>query len=181
MNNLFKLASLVILAVFICDLGACLSDKLINPELIVYKKKRKVELYSQGKIVKVFPIGLGLNPVPPKDRQGDYATPEGLYKVCGKIPESNYYMALILNYPNIEDASRGLKKGLITKKEHEAILKAIQDNKCPPFNTKLGGQIEIHGMGSRSDWTWGCIALDNPAIQELYKLLPNGTVVHIKP
>ncbi len=176
-----KLTLFAILAIFICDVSVSLPSKLVDPELVVYKKKRKVEIYSKGKILKVYPIGLGLNPIPPKDRQGDYATPEGIYQVCGKIPESNYYMALVLNYPNIEDANRGLKKGLISKRQCNAISKAIREKKCPPFNTKLGGQIEIHGMGSRSDWTWGCIALDNPAIEELYRLLPKGTVVTIKP
>ena len=126
-----------------------------------------MELYNGGKLIKVYPIGLGMNPVLAKKKQGDRSTPEGEYHICGKIPESTYYMALILNYPNVADADRGLKEGLISKKEHTAIIKAINEKRCPNFNTRLGGQIEIHGMGSQSDWTWGCIALDNPNIEEL--------------
>ena len=122
-----------------------------------------------------------MNPVPPKENEGDNATPEGVYKVCGKLPKSSYHKALILNYPNLEDANRGLKNELISKIEFDAISQAIQNNKCPPFKTRLGGEIEIHGMGSQVDWTWGCIALENPDVEELYQMLPNGTVVTIKP
>jgi lipoprotein-anchoring transpeptidase ErfK/SrfK len=70
---------------------------------------------------------------------------------------------------------------MISKKEHAAISSAIKAKRCPNFFTRLGGQIEIHGMGSGTDWTWGCVALDNPDIEELYRALPNGTRVVIKP
>jgi lipoprotein-anchoring transpeptidase ErfK/SrfK len=50
-----------------------------------------------------------------------------------------------------------------------------------PWNTALGGEIFIHGHGSGSDWTWGCVALDDADIQELYSLIPVGTPVRIHP
>lgn len=160
---------------------AALPPKMEHPSLVVYKQQRRMELYSGTALVKVYRIALGLNPVPPKRKQGDYATPEGVYRTCGKVPHSSYAQALILNYPNAEDAERGLKEGIISRKQHAAILAAMRANQCPPFGTRLGGQIEIHGEGSQSDWTWGCIALDNPDIKELFAALANGTRVTIKP
>lgn len=156
-------------------------DGLAKPRLVVYKRARRLELYDGDKLVRAFPVALGSNPVPPKRKEGDRATPEGEYHTCGKIPKSAYHMALVLDYPNAEDAERGFKAGVISKKERDAIRRAIAGKRCPPFGTGLGGQVEIHGMGSQSDWTWGCIALDNPDIEALYKALPNGTPVVIKP
>ncbi len=140
-----------------------------------------MELYSGEKLLAVYNIGLGTNPVPPKKQQGDRATPEGDYFICGKVPNSTYYKAFIVSYPNVADADRGLKEGLINKKERANIERSTKAGKCPDFHTKLGGEIEIHGMGSQSDWTWGCVALNNPDVDELYESLPVGTVVTIKP
>ncbi|MBI3297017.1 MAG: L,D-transpeptidase [Elusimicrobia bacterium] len=162
-------------------LGAAAPLKLKDPRLIVHKKERRLELHDGATLVRSYRIGLGLKPDGTKKKQGDYATPEGEYRTCAKHPKSQYFMALKLNYPNAADADRGLKDGLISKKEHAAILAAAKAGRCPPFHTKLGGEIELHGMGSQSDWTWGCIALENPDIEELYKSLPNGTPVTIKP
>ncbi len=174
-----KLRALALLAVLICAPDAAIPAALAKPELVIYKASRKAVLYGDGKIIKTFQIGLGLNPVPPKAQEGDRATPEGIYRVCAKVPNSQFYKALVLSYPNLEDANRGLKIGLISKKQFRAISGTIATGQCPPFNTKLGGLIEMHGMGSQSDWTWGCIAFDNPDIEELYALLPIGTLVRI--
>ena len=93
----------------------------------------------------------------------------------------SYYMALILNYPNSVDAARGLKENLISKEDSSAIVGASERKKCPPFGTRLGGEIEIHGMGAGTDWTWGCVALESIDIKELYERVPVGTPVTIKP
>src|SRR5438270_8129393 len=136
-------------------------EKLKNPRIVIFKSKRRLEVYSGSEVEKVYRIGLGSNPVPPKKQRGDRATPEGEYYVCGKNPESTYFMALVLSYPNAADADRGLKEGVITKAQHSQIGSALERKQCPPFNTRLGGEVEIHGMGSRADWTWGCVALEN--------------------
>ncbi len=184
---LMKRATLwiVLLPIFLVGAGSqpaqSLPEKVDAPSLVVLKSKRRLELYSNSKLVKSYPVGLGLNPVPAKKRQGDRATPEGEYYVCGKNPNSTYYMALIVSYPNRQDAERGLDERLINKSQYEKILKANDSKACPPFYTALGGEIEIHGRGSGADWTWGCIALDDPNIEELYKTIPIGTSVIIKP
>ena len=72
-------------------------------------------------------------------------------------------------------------EGLISRIEHDAIVKAIKKKKVPPQNTALGGEIYIHGQGAKSDWTWGCIALENEDIAELYGVVEVGTPVAIRP
>lgn len=154
---------------------------IASPGLVVYKHDRRLELYDGDTLVKSYRVGLGLDPVSPKAREGDRATPEGVYRTCAKNPNSTYSQAMVLNYPNRADADRGLKAGMISRKQHDAIVSADDASQCPPFNTALGGLVEIHGKGSQSDWTWGCIALDDPDIEELYNALPVGTRVTIKP
>ncbi|HEX5732978.1 MAG TPA: L,D-transpeptidase family protein [Blastocatellia bacterium] len=154
---------------------------LINPRIIVYKGERRLELYSNGEMIRTYRAGLGTSPVGDKVRQGDRRTPEGEFYVCIKNPKSNYYLSLGLSYPNEEDAERGLRDGLIDRARYNQIVNAIRSRRTPPQNTALGGEIFIHGHGSASDWTWGCVALDNPDIKELFDAVPVGTTVLIKP
>lgn len=154
---------------------------LKDPKIIVSKSKRQLELYSDGTVVRTYRIGLGLNPVPDKQREGDRATPEGDFYIFTKNPRSAYHLSLGLSYPNIEDAERGLREGLITRAQHDRIVRAIRTKTAPAQYTALGGLIYIHGNGSGSDWTWGCVALDNPDIEELYKAVEMGTPVKIVP
>jgi murein L,D-transpeptidase YafK len=154
---------------------------LKNPRIVVMKSKRRMELYSASSIVRIYKIGLGLNPVDDKKRQGDRATPEGEFYVFTKNDKSAFYLSLGISYPNIEDAERGLRDGLISRAQHDAIVKAIKRKATPPQNTRLGGDIYIHGNGAKSDWTWGCVALENEDIRELFDAVPVGTAVTIKP
>jgi L,D-peptidoglycan transpeptidase YkuD (ErfK/YbiS/YcfS/YnhG family) len=65
--------------------------------------------------------------------------------------------------------------------DNDAIVRAISRKGAPPQSTALGGLIYIHGNGASSDWTWGCVALENEDIDELYRAIPEGTPVTIKP
>jgi murein L,D-transpeptidase YafK len=138
-------------------------------------------VYSDSTLLHTFRVGLGTNPDSAKQRQGDRATPEGVYAVAYKNPDSRFYKSLALTYPNQQDAERGLRTGLITQKEHDAILAAHRQGRTPPWNTALGGEIFIHGHGSASDWTWGCIALDDSDMERLYRVVPPGTPITIRP
>jgi len=159
--------------------------------LLVKKGERKLTLYQtvngKEKLVKTYTIALGNTPTGHKTRQGDGRTPEGDYYLTHKNPKSNYYLSLGVSYPNIKDADEGLKSGLITKAQHEAITNAINAKAKPPQNTKLGGDIFIHGGGTGKlfglirDWTLGCVALENEDIKELFDLLPVKTPVKIVP
>lgn len=151
------------------------------PRIVVFKGNRQLELYSDGALVRTYRVGLGLNPVDDKQREGDRATPEGEFYIFTRNPKSAYYLSLGISYPNIEDAQRGLRAGLITRSQHDQIVRAIGRKAAPPQYTPLGGLIYIHGNGAASDWTWGCVALENEDIKELYDSIPIGTPVTIKP
>src|SRR6185436_3322111 len=150
-----------------------------KPRIVVYKSERKLEFYSDKTLLRTYRVGLGFTPVADKKREGDGATPEGEFYVFVKNNRSAYYLSLGVSYPNAEDAERGLRDGLISKKQYEAILEAISKKAAPPQYTKLGGLIYIHGNGAGSDWTWGCVALENEDIKELYDAVSVGTPVTI--
>jgi murein L,D-transpeptidase YafK len=159
--------------------------------ILVKKGERKLYLYvwedGKERLAKTYQISLGNNPTGSKRRQGDGATPEGDYYITHKNARSRFYLSLGVSYPNIADADKGLKEGLITKTEHQAIVGAIRAKTKPPQNTGLGGDIFIHGggtgklFGSAQDWTLGCVALENGEIKELFEMIPVKTPVKIVP
>lgn len=162
------------------DKGA-LKLPLVEPRIVVTKSKRLLTLYSGDKVMRVYPVGLGFSPKDDKARQGDGCTPEGSFYVCVKNDRSNFYLSLGLSYPNKEHAERGLRDRLITRAQYDEIMSALRRRARPPWNTRLGGEIFIHGNGSQSDWTWGCVALDNDNMKELFDAIPKGTPVSIEP
>lgn len=161
--------------------GGTLPDKLVDPRLLAEKSRRTLTVFSAGRPVKTYRIALGDRPEGPKEREGDKRTPEGEYYVCMKNPESRFDLSLGLSYPSAEDAERGVRDKLIGTREARAIREAIRAYRKPPWNTKLGGEIMIHGGGASSDWTDGCVALSDSDIEELYPLIPLGTEVEIRP
>ena len=152
-----------------------------RPRIVVYKQQRKLEFYSDQKLLRTYRVALGFNPVPDKQREGDGATPEGEFYIFVKNNKSAYYLSLGISYPNAEDAQRGFRDGLINKKQRDAILEAMKRKTAPPQYTQLGGLIYIHGNGAGKDWTWGCVALENADIKELYDAVSVGTPVKILP
>jgi len=154
---------------------------LKDPRIVVIKSKRLLQLYADKVLVRTYRVGLGLNPTVDKLREGDRATPEGEFYIFTKNDKSAYFLSLGVSYPNIEDADRGLRDKLISAAQHEAIVKAIQRKVTPPQHTALGGDIYIHGNGASSDWTWGCVALENENMRELFDAVRVGTPVTIKP
>jgi murein L,D-transpeptidase YafK len=154
---------------------------LRDPRIVVKKAKRQLLLLSDGKLVRTYRIGLGLSPVGDKVRAGDRRTPEGEFYIFTKNDKSAFYLSLGLSYPNAAHAQRGLRDGLITHVQYDAITRALKAKKTPPQNTKLGGDIYIHGNGASSDWTWGCVALENEDIRELFAAVSVGTPVTIEP
>jgi murein L,D-transpeptidase YafK len=147
----------------------------------VKKAERKLLLYSDDKLVRTYRIGLGLSPVGDKVRQGDRRTPEGDFYIFTKNDKSAFYLSLGISYPNAAHAERGLRDGLITKAQYDSIRRALKAKQTPPQNTGLGGDIYIHGNGAGSDWTWGCVALEDRDVRELFRVIPVGTPVRIMP
>ncbi len=164
---------------------AASTDKLIakveDARIEIYKAERRLRLYSGDALLREYPVGLGFQPVGHKAREGDGATPEGEYFVCVKNPQSQFHLSLGINYPNRRDADGARAGEVISAAQHEAIRSAEKRRICPPWNTPLGGEIFLHGHGSSSDWTWGCVALEDPDIEELFAAVPVGTPVTIHP
>ena len=153
---------------------------LVNPSIVVTKSKRLLRLFSAGKVVREYPVGLGSSPVEDKVKAGDRRTPEGEFYICRRNSQSKFYLSLELSYPNKRHAERGLRDGLITRAQYNQIVRALERKRVPLQNTHLGGEIFIHGNGSGSDWTWGCVALEDKEVRELFDAVPVGTLVTIE-
>lgn len=153
---------------------------LTDLKIVVSKSKRRLTLFSEGRAVRVYRIALGANPSGDKEREGDGRTPEGEFYVCVKNGRSNFYLSLGLSYPGVEDAGRGLRDGLITRDQYRRIAAAVRHKRRPPWDTALGGEIFIHGGGTASDWTRGCVAMENSDIKELFDAVLEGTPVKIE-
>lgn len=131
--------------------------------IVVSKLDRRLMLYKNGKLLKTYPVGIGINGSNDKRHAGDRATPEGRYRIIKKLPKSRYFKALLINYPNEEDKrqfAEARTKGLI------------------PRNVGIGSLIEIHG-GGKEGMTLGCVSLENKQMEELYGIVETGTPVTI--
>lgn len=136
--------------------------------IVVYKSKHQLLVYYKGSLLKTYIIALGRHPVGAKQYEGDQKTPEGIYYINDKNPDSGWHKNLGISYPNQEDIKRAKKLG-----------------KSP------GGDIKIHGLKNKrgyigkfhrwNDWTLGCIAVTNQEIDELYHFVEIGTKIEIKP
>jgi murein L,D-transpeptidase YafK len=148
--------------------------------VVITKHSRLLVVYEGAQEILRFPVVLGRNPAD-KQREGDLATPEGEFYICYRNPQSSYHRFLGLSYPNAEDAARGLRDGLITAAEHDAICAAIAERRCPPWKTALGGEIGLHGPTPNVTWTHGCIAMTVEQITQLDERLAIGDEVTIQP
>jgi murein L,D-transpeptidase YafK len=136
-------------------------------KILIEKKARRMTLLAKGKALKVYKIALGRNPQGAKEREGDDKTPEGIYTVDARNKNSEYHLSLHISYPNKDDKRRAQRHGL-----------------------SPGGNIMIHGIKKGFgwigrfhrwfDWTRGCIAVTDSEIEEIDRLVPNGTVVEIR-
>ena len=136
--------------------------------VLIEKKERRLTLLAEGEVIKTYKVALGANPVGPKERQGDNKTPEGIYIIDSRNNQSEYHLALHISYPNEEDKRRARELGV-----------------------SPGGDIMIHGLKNgfswvgashaNTDWTNGCVAVTDEEMEEIYKLVPNGTTVEIRP
>ena len=137
-------------------------------KVLIEKKKRLLTLISGGQAIKTYKIALGGNPVGPKERRGDNKTPEGNYTIVSRNRRSDYHLSLRISYPNGKDKKRAKELGV-----------------------SPGGDIMIHGIKnglgwlggfhSEIDWTEGCIAVTDNEMEEIARLVPNGTPVEIRP
>ena len=137
--------------------------------------RRLAVLDEQEKTLFSCVIALGRDPQGSKQREGDGKTPEGEYFICLK-KRGKYGPSLGVSYPNETDARRsGASEELIA-----CIRQRAERKERPPWGSALGGEIFIHGGGTASDWTAGCVALKDEDAETLYHLVPLGTDVVIK-
>lgn len=126
-----------------------------------------------------------------KLRMGDKRTPEGEFYICTMNQSKRFYKFMGLSYPGMKHADHGVRTGMISRAEYELIRQAIKERQTPPWETRLGGAVGIHGRTleagntQRQDvgmnWTDGCIALDNADVDEIYHVVSLGTPVTILP
>ncbi len=159
----------------------CPASAICNPKLYIYKNDRKLLLVNNGVLVREYRIALGPTPSGDKLVRGDGRTPEGEFYICRKNPTSKFYKSLGINYPAPKHAEKALDYGAISMAEFREIMAASESMKFPPANTALGGDIYIHGGGTYEDWTKGCIAISNSAVDELFEVVAIGTPVEVKP
>ena len=128
--------------------------------IVVFKEERIMHLLHGDKVLKSVPIDLGWAPSGHKAQQGDGRTPEGRYTIDRRNPDSKYHLSIGISYPNEADVARARMSG-----------------KSP------GGDIFIHGTPRdkrrAGDWTWGCIAVSNREMEEIYAMVRDGTVIDI--
>ena len=145
-----------------------LSNDAQIDSIVVYKSKREMSVYSNGQLLKTYKISLGRQPVGHKEFEGDKKTPEGIYAINDKNPESGYHKNLGISYPDKDDLENARQLG-----------------------KPAGGDIKIHGLRNGTgfigkfhrlfDWTLGCIAVTDKEIDELYNAVKIGTRIEIKP
>ena len=153
---------------------------LDRPRVVIFKAARRLLVYNADTRVKIYRIAAG-SATGDKVREGDRRTPEGNFYICVRNPRSRFTLSLGLSYPNIEDAERGLRDGLIGESAYRRIVEAIRGRRQPPWKTALGGEIMIHGAGADRGGTLGCVGMNDGDIRELYRRLPLGTPVEIRP
>ncbi|MCH7314677.1 L,D-transpeptidase family protein [Acinetobacter sp. ANC 3882] len=138
----------------------------------VFKSKRILQLKHQQEVIRSYPMRLGFDPIGHKQFEGDGKTPEGVYSIDWRNPQSAYYKSLHISYPNQEDSAYA--------KQHQR---------------SAGGDVMIHGSVPtqatsiptsarympRKDWTLGCIAVTNSDMDEIWQLVSDHTSIIIHP
>ncbi len=155
-------------AVPIPSAGLRLAPPTSADSIVVYKRERTLVLFNKGIPIKSYFVALGSKPVGDKERAGDQRTPEGVFHINAHNPASKFHLALRISYPDDVHRARAAALG-----------------------ADPGGDIMIHGLPKEyseagkdhiaNDWTNGCVALSNQEIEEIWRAVPDGTPVQIKP
>lgn len=164
-DRLAAFRPLVLLFVFAIA-PALASERPQVDAVLVYKSERLLMLLRAGEIVGHYRISLGRNPVGPKMREGDYRTPEGRYVLDWRNPDSRFYRSIHISYPSPSEQQKAQRSGV-----------------------DPGGNVMIHGLPTDpvkaqlawDDWTDGCIAVPNEAMDQIWNAVQDGTLIVIRP
>ena len=158
---------LILLCIALVALASCGSQfgSYTGPKvtrIVVEKAERKMHLMHGPIKLRSYDVGLGFAPVGDKVQEGDGKTPEGVYYVDRRNPQSQFYLSLGISYPNEADIAEAKALGV-----------------------DPGGDIFIHGRPKKYqsdliDWTLGCIAVTNREMREIYSMVELGTKIVIK-
>ena len=160
-----KLIWLIVFSTFLIIADVALAQNKVNA-ILVEKAERKLHLLVDWKIMHTFAISLGQNPIGHKQKEGDSRTPEGLYYINGRNPDSQFFRSISISFPNKIDQRIAELKG-----------------------NNPGGNIVIHGEPNdlikkrnlKKDWTQGCIALKDEDMRVVWRLVEEGIPILIKP
>jgi murein L,D-transpeptidase YafK len=136
--------------------------------VVVRKAAHRLDLYESGALLKSYSVSLGRHPIGPKREQGDGRTPEGEYRIdYGKL-DSSSHRALHISYPGPADIAAARARGV-----------------------DPGGLVMVHGIRNgfgwlgrlhlALDWTNGCVAVTNREMDEIWRAVPVGTKIVLKP
>lgn len=162
-----KRRSLILGGTALVALAGCADTKFKRyrgPEVtyvVVNKEDRRMYLLHHDKVIEEYKIKLGFAPIGHKTFEGDGRTPEGLYRIDRRNPNSRFHLSLGISYPN--DTDRKTAKAM---------------------GKEPGGDIFIHGQAhplrkDKGDWTWGCISVSNKQIEDVYAMVGDGTPIAI--
>jgi len=136
--------------------------------LVLEKSNRRLMIFSSDTPIKEYAVALGREPIGPKQFEGDGKTPEGRYLIDRRKADSSFHLALHVSYPNAQDeqfaASRARSPG------SAIMIHGIRNG--------LGFLGPLHRL---RDWTDGCVAVTNAEIEELWRAVPDGTAIEIRP
>ena len=140
----------------------------VADKVLIEKSERKLHLLKDGVPFRSFDIALGIRPLGDKEEEGDFRTPEGTYVLDIRNPQSDFFLAIHVSYPNQQDRRNAKRKGV-----------------------KPGGAIMIHGQPNSPtkseafyrtvDWTDGCIALSNSDMIDIWLMTADNTLIEIRP
>lgn len=149
---------ITIFTIFLCF---TLSAQEID-EVRVYKSKRRMDLLSNSNVVKSYRVMLGRGGKGPKRKQGDNLVPEGRYTLDFKNPKSQFYKSIHVSYPNEDDVQRAHEAGVEPGGD---IMIHGYPNRPKPFFKFL----QKIGLIKRTNWTAGCMAVDDQEMDEIFK------------
>ena len=159
-------------------LAGCSSSKFKTyrgPEvtrIYVFKDQRMMHLMHNNEVLKSYDIELGFAPRGHKQFEGDGKTPEGLYFIDRRNPNSSFHLSLGISYPNPNDRAFAQAAGKSPGGD-------IFIHGGPPKDRKRLGGGDWMTKGNSVDWTWGCIAVSDDQMEHIYAMVKTGTPITI--